>query len=88
MVIYMSGEEIELYDFNETQNKEEDNNEEEETDFGGEENTLDGLDLLSNIGREVIDINHLDSLKKILGDRAHEAKNAGYFIFNVLQLNE
>ena len=91
MVIYnMSGKEIELNDFDEIQNKEgnkeEDNNEEEETDFGGEENILDDLDWLSNRGREVIDINHLDSLKKILVDRVNEARNAGYFIFDVLQL--
>ena len=77
----MSEEDIELNDFDETQNKEEDNKEEEETDFGGEGNILDR-------GREVIDINHLYPLKKILGNRVHEARNAGYFRFDVLQLEE
>ena len=80
-------EEYELQDRDNRRRQEE----EEETDFGGgsdENNLIDNIDWLSNRGREVIDVNHLDPLKKLFGNRSYEARNIGFFIKDVLLMEK
>ena len=71
--------------------KEEEEEEEEETDFGGESdknNLLDSPDSLSNRDRKVIDINHLDPLRNLFGNRVYEGRNIGFFIEDVLLMEK
>lgn len=74
-------DEIELNNLN----HEKDLEREEETDFGGsdENDLLDNLDWLSNRGKEVIDINHMDPINRLFGDKVHQARNTGFLIRNV-----
>lgn len=79
-------DDIELNDLD--NHHEEEEEEDKETDFNGldENDILNNLDWLSNRGREVIDINHMDSLKKLFGDRVNEARNIGFLFEDKLLL--
>ena len=85
-------ESIELDNIDNTRRQEEDENEEEEEkDWGGgsdENDLLDNPGWLSNRGRVVIDVNHLDPLKKLFGDSVNEARNIGFFIKDVLLMEK
>ena len=81
---------IELNDLdNERRNEEnEEDEDEEETDFINEDDLLNSLDWLSNRDRVHIDIDYSDPLNKYFGNKVHEARNIGFFIEDVLLMDE
>lgn len=81
---------VELNDLdNERRNQEnEEDEDEEETDYCGEDDLLNSSDWLLNRDRVHIDIDCSDPLNKYFGNKVHEARNIGFFIEDVLLMDE